>query len=557
MEKYTDLELRWDRNDLPYVDLNQWSPWDDLPEEKDIFKQLQSHLNPSLSPELQLFPGEEILRFYVKKLRTRPSVHPLPKLVKHSDASVSEDVLGERNTASNWIATTYFAVNIRETKTKTAYDDGYWWKKYEQKAIAGSIYPREFFRCKHHRSEGCTARKQVQRLDEDPTLFKVIHLRSHTCKQFSDLYTGEAADTTEDDSSDYRVFSRNIEAALMWTIARLDGYSWRKIAQSEDLGFKYPTISGYFRCPNNESEGCLARKCVERSDRGRALFKVTHLGEHTCKQLPRLATYEAASDYKKVSRKTIYYRCINHLSKGCPAIKQVQRSNGDPSIVEVTYEGRHTCEQSSLQLPQPAEAESAEKPENTRLVQRSRSNGDPSISEVTDWERRTCVQSSSHLRPPMGAESEVKPEKSKMVSFVRILLVANFVLELSSVVFDQLSSVHKPHYALILMLLSFASLVPCIVELVYQGRKKRGSKTRGNNNRNSFSNVAEIVGFTCAICQSILTTTNYVLLIKHIKIQINISVWPVIFAFVLLYIELIDGTDKSKGESSHAEVGQV
>ncbi|GLT46649.1 hypothetical protein SLA2020_203920 [Shorea laevis] len=281
----------------------------------------------------------------------------------------------------------------------------------------------------------------------------------------------------------------------MWTVAHLDGYRWRKHWQKDVLGSKYPRE---------------------------------------------------------------YYRCSHRHSQRCLATKQVQRSNNDPSIFEVTvtYWGRHTCEQSSSHLPQSIEAESKEKPENTRLVQRS--SDDPSISEVTYRERHTCEQSSSHLPWPIEAESKEKPKKSEMVSFTRILLVANFVLELSSVVFDQISSVHKPHYALILMLLSFASLIPCIVKLVYQARKKRVTRTRGNNNRNSFSNVAEIVEFTCAICQSILTTANYVLLIQHTKIQIHISIWPVIFAFVLPFVEFSDTTDKSRGErSSHTEVGQV
>jgi hypothetical protein len=38
--------------------------------------------------------------------------------------------------------------------------DGYRWRKYGQKAIAASAYPRSYYRCSHN---GCTAKKQVQR----------------------------------------------------------------------------------------------------------------------------------------------------------------------------------------------------------------------------------------------------------------------------------------------------------------------------------------------------------------------------------------------------------
>ncbi|GLT84743.1 hypothetical protein SLE2022_029580 [Rubroshorea leprosula] len=276
-------------------------------------------------------------------------------------------------------------------------------------------------------------------------------LRSHVMELLIENSDFLPETVTHSAASDNRDDPRKRKAMPTWTQlvkvptgsqGRLDdGYSWRKYEQKDFLGSKYP--------------------------RG-------------------------------------YYRCIHRHSQGCWATKQVQRSKDDPSIFEVFYRGRHTCEQSSSRLPQQIEA-----------------------------------------------ESEEKPEKSKMVSFGRILVAANFVLELPSAVFDQLSSIPKPLYAMTLMLLSFAGLVLCIVELVYQGRKKRVTWTWGDNNGNSsFSNVARIVGFTCAVCQSILTTANYVLLIQHTKIQIQISVWPVIFAFVLLCSKFCDKTDESGRERS-------
>ncbi|CAO2149440.1 unnamed protein product [Urochloa humidicola] len=62
-------------------------------------------------------------------------------------------------------------------------DDGYSWRKYGQKDILGAKYPRAYFRCTHRNSQGCTATKQVQRCDEDPTVFDVIYYGTHTCIQ--------------------------------------------------------------------------------------------------------------------------------------------------------------------------------------------------------------------------------------------------------------------------------------------------------------------------------------------------------------------------------------
>ncbi|KAL1561934.1 DNA binding domain [Salvia divinorum] len=62
-------------------------------------------------------------------------------------------------------------------------DDGYNWRKYGQKDILGSTHPRAYYRCTHRHTQGCLATKQVQRADEDPTVFEVIYRGKHSCRQ--------------------------------------------------------------------------------------------------------------------------------------------------------------------------------------------------------------------------------------------------------------------------------------------------------------------------------------------------------------------------------------
>lgn len=42
-----------------------------------------------------------------------------------------------------------------------------------------------------------------------------------------------------------------------------------------------------------------------------------------------------------------YFRCTNRFTQKCLAVKQVQRSDKDPSIFEVKYVGNHTCNNNS------------------------------------------------------------------------------------------------------------------------------------------------------------------------------------------------------------------
>ncbi|KAG0495925.1 hypothetical protein HPP92_000616 [Vanilla planifolia] len=60
-------------------------------------------------------------------------------------------------------------------------DDGHNWRKYGQKDILGSIFPREYYRCSHRHSQGCQARKQVQRSNKDPYIIDITYSGTHTC----------------------------------------------------------------------------------------------------------------------------------------------------------------------------------------------------------------------------------------------------------------------------------------------------------------------------------------------------------------------------------------
>ncbi|XP_009801586.1 putative WRKY transcription factor 41 [Nicotiana tabacum] len=62
-------------------------------------------------------------------------------------------------------------------------DDGFNWRKYGQKDILGAKYPRGYYRCTLRHVQGCLATKQVQRADEDPTIFEVTYRGRHTCNQ--------------------------------------------------------------------------------------------------------------------------------------------------------------------------------------------------------------------------------------------------------------------------------------------------------------------------------------------------------------------------------------
>ncbi|XP_020223086.2 probable WRKY transcription factor 29 [Cajanus cajan] len=67
---------------------------------------------------------------------------------------------------------------VKQVTTAEGLDDAWAWRKYGQKPIKGSPYPRSYYRCSS--SKGCLARKQVERSHLDPSAFLVTYTAEHS-----------------------------------------------------------------------------------------------------------------------------------------------------------------------------------------------------------------------------------------------------------------------------------------------------------------------------------------------------------------------------------------
>ncbi|GAV65788.1 WRKY domain-containing protein [Cephalotus follicularis] len=83
-----------------------------------------------------------------------------------------------------------------------------------------------------------------------------------------------------------------------------DGYNWRKYGQKDILGAKYPR--SYYRCTYRTTQNCWATKQVQRSDDDSALFQVTYRGTHTCSYVNQSVPPPASSEEQEQK--------INHSS---------------------------------------------------------------------------------------------------------------------------------------------------------------------------------------------------------------------------------------------------
>ncbi|CAL5392791.1 unnamed protein product [Camellia sinensis] len=166
----------------------------------EIAKQLRFHLNSASSAENRQLLLQRILSSYEKSLLILKSSAPttgMPESSISGDGSPqSEDCNGgggfkdhhqDQNVVSKKrkvLPTWTDQVRISsENGFEGPVDDGYSWRKYGQKDILGTKYPRSYYRCTNRNSQNCWATKQVQRSDDDPTVFEIIYKGRHECNQ--------------------------------------------------------------------------------------------------------------------------------------------------------------------------------------------------------------------------------------------------------------------------------------------------------------------------------------------------------------------------------------
>ncbi|KAL3645738.1 WRKY transcription [Castilleja foliolosa] len=76
-----------------------------------------------------------------------------------------------------------------------------------------------------------------------------------------------------------------------------DGYSWRKYGQKDILGAKYPR--SYYRCTYRLVQNCWATKQVQRSDEDPNVFDITFKGTHTCTRSTKAGPPPPSPDQKQ------------------------------------------------------------------------------------------------------------------------------------------------------------------------------------------------------------------------------------------------------------------
>ncbi|KAE9614108.1 hypothetical protein Lal_00016464 [Lupinus albus] len=95
---------------------------------------------------------------------------------------------------------------VKQVTAETSICDSWAWRKYGQKPIKGSPYPRSYYKCST--SKGCLARKQVERSHLDPQVFLITYTAEHSHPHIAPRNSSLAGRTRKNNNS--IVASQNI-----------------------------------------------------------------------------------------------------------------------------------------------------------------------------------------------------------------------------------------------------------------------------------------------------------------------------------------------------------
>ncbi|XP_027362354.1 probable WRKY transcription factor 4 isoform X2 [Abrus precatorius] len=222
-------------------------------------------------------------------------------------------------------------------------DDGYNWRKYGQKHVKGSEFPRSYYKCTH---PNCPVKKKVERSLEGHVTAIIYkgehnHQRPHPNKRSKDTTLNENSNVQGNVDSTYQGITTN-------TMSKMDPESSQATAEhlsgtsdSEEVG-------------DHETE--VDEKNVE-PDPKRRNTEVTHsdpASSHRTVTEPRIIVQTTSEvdllddgyRWRKYGQKVVkgnpyprsYYKCT---TPGCNVRKHVERASTDPKAVITTYEGKH------------------------------------------------------------------------------------------------------------------------------------------------------------------------------------------------------------------------
>ncbi|XVF43176.1 hypothetical protein PTKIN_Ptkin02bG0019400 [Pterospermum kingtungense] len=233
--------------------------------------------------------------------------------------------------------------------------DGYNWRKYGQKQVKGSEYPRSYYKCTH---PGCPVKKKVER-SPDGQVTEIIYKGQHNHEPPPNKRAKDGGNLNGNPNN-----QGNSETASQFQSGNLNlikegtsGYSMYKKDQesTQATGEQLSGTSDSEEAGDNETG--VDEKDEDEPDPKRRSTEIRvsePASSHRTVTEPRIIVQTTSEvdllddgyRWRKYGQKVVkgnpyprsYYKCT---TPGCNVRKHVERASTDPKAVITTYEGKH------------------------------------------------------------------------------------------------------------------------------------------------------------------------------------------------------------------------
>ncbi|CAN4124541.1 unnamed protein product [Withania somnifera] len=234
-------------------------------------------------------------------------------------------------------------------------DDGYNWRKYGQKQVKGSEYPRSYYKCTH---PNCPVKKKVER-SLDGQVTEIIYKGQHNHQPPQASKRSKESGNPNGNynfQGSYELSSEGLAGNFNKPKEGDPSYSLRmKDQESSEANDQISGSSDSEEVGNAETR-VDGRDIDERESKRRAVEVQTSEAacSHRTVAEPRIIVQTTSEvdllddgyRWRKYGQKVVkgnpyprsYYKCT---SQGCNVRKHVERAASDPKAVITTYEGKH------------------------------------------------------------------------------------------------------------------------------------------------------------------------------------------------------------------------
>ncbi|KAI5604992.1 hypothetical protein BDE02_01G321800 [Populus trichocarpa] len=297
--------------------------------------QSQCHSQSFASPPL--VKGE--MEVSTNELSLSASLHMVTS-VASAPAEVDSDELNQTGLSSSGLQASQ-SDHRAGTAPSMSSDDGYNWRKYGQKHVKGSEFPRSYYKCTH---PNCEVKKLFER-SHDGQITEIIYkgTHDHPKPQPSRRYASGSVLSMQEDRFDKSSSLPNQDDKSPGAYGQVPHAIEPNGALELSTGANDDTGEG----AEDDDDPFSKRR---RLDAGG--FDVTPVVKPireprvVVQTLSEVDILDDGYRWRKYGQKVVrgnpnprsYYKCTN---AGCPVRKHVERASHDPKAVITTYEGKH------------------------------------------------------------------------------------------------------------------------------------------------------------------------------------------------------------------------